>query len=166
MKLGREKIYGIEDLLQWRKKQSGNVVLTNGCFDIVHVGHLRCLEYARKLGSVLVVAINSDSSVRELKGESRPYVKEMERAELIAGLCCVDATVIFTDKRLSKVIAALRPDVYAKGGDYNIDTMDQGEREELEKCGAEIHFFNLVEGKSTTNVVKKITNLNQCSDKL
>lgn len=156
----RDLVFSLEDLVAWRVGQAGKVVLTNGCFDIVHVGHLRCLEYARSLGTTLVVAINSDASVRELKGEKRPYVNEEERAEMIAGLTCVDAVVIFSEKRLNKVISALKPDLYAKGGDYTLETMDQGEREELEECEAEIHFFELVAGKSTTNVVAEILRKN------
>jgi len=152
----REHIFDLDSLKEWRAEQSGRVVLTNGCFDILHVGHLRCLEYARTLGSFLVVAINSDLSVKELKGEKRPYIPEMERAELIAGLSCVDAVVIFGEKRLNTVISSLQPDLYAKGGDYTLETMDQGEKNELDECGSEIHFFELVEGKSTTNVEAKI----------
>jgi len=152
----KDIIFDLESLTEWRANQPSGVVLTNGCFDILHVGHLRCLEYARSLGSSLVVAINSDSSVKELKGEKRPHIPELERAELIAGLRCVDGVVIFSEKRLNKVIAALNPDLYAKGGDYTLETMDHGEKGELDKCDAEFHFFELVEGKSTTNVEAKI----------
>lgn len=159
-KTAAESVLSLEELKEWRAQQTGKVVLTNGCFDIVHVGHLRCLEYARSLGDSLVVAINSDSSVKELKGDKRPYVSEQERAELISGLACVDATVIFSEKRLNKVISVLKPDLYAKGGDYTLETMDQGERAELEACKAEIHFFHVVEGKSTTNVVENILQVN------
>lgn len=158
----RDKVLALDSLVAWRRELPGRVVLTNGCFDIVHVGHLRCLEYARSLGDALVVAINSDRSVRELKGDKRPYVCESERAEMIAGLTCVDAVVIFSEKRLNKVIAGLSPNLYAKGGDYTLETMDQGERAELLSCGAEIEFFELVEGKSTTNVVEKILKINAC----
>jgi len=152
----KSKIFSLDTLVDWRVKQNGRLVLTNGCFDIIHVGHLRCLEYARSLGEALVVAINSDSSVKELKGDKRPYVSEQERAELIAGLACVDAVVIFSEKRLNKVIRVLKPDLYAKGGDYTLETMDQGEREELDQCQSAIEFFKLVEGKSTTNIVEEI----------
>ena len=156
----RDKILNLEDFDKWKEDQTGSVVLTNGCFDIIHVGHLRCLEYARSLGDSLVVAINADSSVKDLKGEQRPFVPECERAELIAGLGCVDRVVIFSEKRLNKVINEVKPDIYAKGGDYTLETMDQGERRELEACGAEIHFFELIEGKSTTDIVGAILQKN------
>ena len=155
--IARSKIYTLEELANSRETLlKGRVVLTNGCFDIVHVGHLRCLEYARSLGDVLIVAVNADVSVRSLKGEKRPYVSELERAELLAGFGCVDAVVVFSESRLNKVIDVVSPQVYAKGGDYTLETMDQGERSRLELCGAEIQFFETVNGKSTTNLVEKI----------
>ena len=157
----REKVLSIDALVDWRSQQEGNVVLTNGCFDIVHIAHLRCLEYARSLGDRLVVAINSDSSVKALKGESRPYIKDIERAELIAGFECVDAVVIFSDPRLDHVITKISPDVYAKGGDYTVETMDQGERRALESCEARICFNpNFLRDITTTNVVHTILEKN------
>ena len=155
----REKVLSEEDLISWRQycaQKGERVVLTNGCFDLLHVGHLRCLEYAQSLGDHLVVAVNADSSVKALKGEGRPLISELERAELIAGLACVDRVVLFPDVRLTKIIERLSPDLYAKGGDYNLETMDQGERKALEGCGAEIAFFDIIADCSTTNILEKI----------
>jgi len=153
----RDKIYTLDELVAQKKALlPGGIVLTNGCFDLVHLGHLRCLEYARSLGDSLVVAINSDTSVRSLKGASRPYITERERAELLAGFSCVDAVVIFSEQRLNTVIDALKPNIYAKGGDYTLDTMDQGERARLEACGARIEFREETYDQTTTSIVANI----------
>ncbi|MBT8036554.1 MAG: adenylyltransferase/cytidyltransferase family protein [Verrucomicrobiae bacterium] len=150
----------LEDCLTWREEcrsKGERVVLTNGCFDLIHVGHLRSLEYARSLGDRLVVAINADRSVKQLKGADRPLIGEMDRAEMIAGLHCVDKVVIFSEKRLTRVINHIHPDLYTKGGDYDLETMDQDERNALQQCGSEIDFFTLVGGRSTTEILSKIT---------
>lgn len=134
------------------------LVLTNGCFDLLHTGHVRYLEQARKLGDALVVAINSDQSVRELKGPERPLNSESDRAEVLAALRCVDHVSVFEGKRVTTVIRQLRPAVYAKGGDYTLETLDPQERAALEEVGAEIKLLSLVPGKSTTSLLKRARN--------
>lgn len=133
------------------------LVLTNGCFDILHTGHVRYLESARKLGDALAVAVNGDESVRRLKGPTRPVNSETDRAEVLAALRCVDHVVIFPEDRVTNVIRTVRPQVYAKGGDYTIATLNPEERAALEECGAEIHILPLVPGRSTTAILKKVS---------
>jgi rfaE bifunctional protein nucleotidyltransferase chain/domain len=132
------------------------LVLTNGCFDLLHVGHTRYLQEARKLGEALVVALNSDASVRALKGPTRPITPEQDRAEVLAALECVDFVVVFPAIRVTEIIAAVRPHIYSKGGDYTVETLDKGERAALEAAGAEIRILPLVAGKSTTGIIKKL----------
>ena len=131
------------------------LVLTNGCFDLLHTGHVRYLQEARGCGDALLVAVNSDASVRELKGPSRPVNGELDRAEVLAALRCVDHVTIFTGKRVTEVIRLLRPAVYAKGGDYTPETLDRGEKEALDEVGAEIRILQLVPGRSTTVILEK-----------
>lgn len=131
------------------------LVLTNGCFDLLHTGHVRYLRQARELGDALLVALNSDRSVRELKGPERPLNGEADRAEVLAALRCVDHVTIFDDLRVSGVIRALRPAIYAKGGDYTPETLDPGEREALAEVGAEIRLVSLVPGRSTTGLLER-----------
>lgn len=131
------------------------LVFTNGCFDLLHVGHVRYLQAARALGDALVVAVNGDASVRALKGPSRPVNSEQDRAEVLAALACVDAVTIFHEPRVSEVVRAVRPHIYAKGGDYTIDSLDPGERAVLEEFGAEIRILPLVPGKSTTAILER-----------
>lgn len=132
------------------------LVLTNGCFDILHAGHVRYLQQARKLGDALAVALNGDQSVRELKGEGRPLNSEDARAEVLSALGCVDYVVIFEGKRATDLMRAVRPHVYAKGGDYTRDSLDTDERKALEDGGAEIVILPLVPGRSTTAIVEKM----------
>lgn len=134
------------------------VVFTNGCFDIIHPGHVLYLQQARGLGDVLVVALNSDESVRQLKGPSRPISGQSDRALVLAALEAVDYIVIFETLRVTPVIEAVRPDIYVKGGDYTLDTLDAGERAALEKCGAQIVLLPEIEGFSTTNVIQQVRN--------
>lgn len=131
------------------------LVLTNGCFDLLHTGHIRYLEQARACGDALIVAVNSDASVRELKGPERPLNGELDRAEVLAALRCVDHVTIFTGKRVTEVIRALRPAVYAKGGDYTPETLDAGERVALEEAGVDIRILELVPGRSTTGILER-----------
>jgi rfaE bifunctional protein nucleotidyltransferase chain/domain len=131
------------------------LVLTNGCFDLLHTGHVRYLQQARECGDALLVAVNSDASVRELKGPTRPLNGELDRAEVLAALRCVDHVAIFTGKRVTEVISKLRPSIYAKGGDYTVETLDPGERAALEEVGAEIRLLQLVPGRSTTSRLQK-----------
>lgn len=134
----------------------GKLVFTNGCFDVLHVGHVQYLEGARKLGDALVVGINGDDSVRELKGPSRPINEEADRADVLAALRCVDAVVIFPELRATRLIQSLRPDVYAKGGDYTVDLLNEEEREALQSVNCQILFLPLVAGRSTTATLAKL----------
>lgn len=130
------------------------IVFTNGCFDLLHVGHLRYLEQARALGDVLVVGLNADASVRGLKGPKRPVVPEDERAELLAGLRCVDYVTLFEEPVPNETLAALRPHFHVKGGDYEAESLP--ETPLVRSLGGEVVIMPLVEGRSTTNVVQRI----------
>ena len=132
------------------------LVLTNGCFDLLHTGHVRYLQQARQCGDALLVAVNSDVSVKELKGPGRPLNGELDRAEVLAALRCVDHVTIFAGKRVTEVIRTLRPAIYAKGGDYTLETLDAGERAALDEVGAEISLLQLVPGRSTTSLLGKV----------
>jgi rfaE bifunctional protein nucleotidyltransferase chain/domain len=132
------------------------IVFTNGCFDLLHVGHVRYLAAARRLGDVLVIGLNSDASVRELKGPGRPLNSEEDRAEVLAGLEAVDHVIIFCEQRASNLILELKPDIYAKGGDYTLDTLDPDEVSVLKGIGARIEIVPLVPGKSTTGLLRTI----------
>jgi len=149
-----DELAGIREQMQASGRR---LVLTNGCFDLLHVGHIRYLQTARELGDSLVVALNSDASVRALKGPSRPITPEEDRAELMAALEAVDFVTIFPSLRVTEVIAAVRPHIYVKGGDYTIETLDESERQALQEAGAEICILPLVPGKSTTGIVKKLS---------
>lgn len=130
------------------------IVLTNGAFDLLHVGHLRYLEAAKAFGDVLVVAINSDTSVQRAKGPSRPVVKGSERAELVAALRCVDWVTVFDDDTVVPIIRALRPDVHAKGTDYREDTVP--ERDEVIRCGGVVRIAGDPKDHSTTALVQAL----------
>jgi D-beta-D-heptose 7-phosphate kinase/D-beta-D-heptose 1-phosphate adenosyltransferase len=137
------------------EKRAGRaVVFTNGCFDLLHPGHIRTLELARELGDVLIVGLNSDASVRRLKGPGRPILPEQERAEILAAFETVDAVVIFDDDTPREVIAGLLPDVLVKGGDWPGDQIVG--REEVEEAGGRVELTPVVLGYSTTEMLKKI----------
>lgn len=131
------------------------LVFTNGCFDLLHVGHVRYLQQARALGDALVVAVNGDESVRALKGPSRPINGENERAEILSALAGVDFVTIFSDTRVTELVRTVRPHIYAKGGDYTVESLDAEERAALEAVGAEIKILPLVPGRSTTSLLEK-----------
>ena len=135
------------------------LVLTNGCFDLLHVGHVRYLQAARELGDALGVALNGDDSVRLLKGEGRPLNNEGDRAEVLAALSCVDYVTIFQDVRATRVIEIVRPSMYVKGGDYTTATLDPEERMALEKIGTEIRILPLIHGHSTSRLINLIQQL-------
>jgi len=143
-------------LIEKLKKEGKTIVFTNGCFDILHVGHLRYLEEAKELGDVLIVGVNSDASVKRLKGETRPINVELDRAELLAGLKAVDYTVIFTEDTPVELISYLEPSIHVKGGDYKVE--DLPESKVVFSYGGEVKILSLIDGKSTSNVVKKIQN--------
>jgi rfaE bifunctional protein nucleotidyltransferase chain/domain len=134
------------------------LVFTNGCFDLIHVGHVRYLVSAKKLGDILVVGLNSDTSVRSLKGEGRPLNSETDRAEVLAALKPVDHVVVFNETMVDHLVTDLQPDIYVKGGDYSIDTLDRNELAALNAAGAEIKILPLVPGRSTTRLIEAIQN--------
>ena len=141
-----------------REKRNGRrVVFTNGCFDLVHPGHIETLEKARELGDVLIVGVNSDRSVREMKGAGRPIVPEQERAEVLSALECVDAVVVFDEPTPREIVSALLPDVLVKGGDWASDRIIG--REEVEGAGGGVVRAPVVAGYSTSAMVKKIQEL-------
>jgi len=138
-----------------REKRNGKrVVFTNGCFDLLHPGHIESLETARALGDALIVGLNSDASVRTLKGPSRPVIPEEERAEILASLEAVDAVVIFEELTPQRVIAALLPDVLVKGGDWAGDRIVG--REEVEAAGGKVVRVEVVEGYATAEILRRI----------
>ncbi|MEM7144568.1 MAG: phosphoribosylglycinamide formyltransferase [Verrucomicrobiota bacterium] len=137
------------------KGRGERLVFTNGCFDLLHVGHVRYLQAARACGDALVVALNGDESVRRLKGPGRPVQEAGDRAEILLALECVDAVVVFEEERVTGLIREIRPQVYAKGGDYTVETLNVEEREALEEVGTAIEILPLVEGKSTSGLLKK-----------
>lgn len=132
------------------------IVFTNGCFDILHVGHIRYLQAAKEIGGRLVVGLNSDQSVRAIKGPGRPINSEADRAEILAALAAVDHVIVFNDPRVTRLVKELRPDVYTKGGDYTIDSLDPEELAALRQIGAQIRILPLVSGKSTTALLRAI----------
>lgn len=159
MTLDNPKLLSLAGATAWREgmRTSGRrIVLTNGVFDLLHTGHLYYLQQARRLGDALVIALNSDASVRTLKGPLRPVQDEVQRAYALGALACVDAVVIFRHPRLTAEIEALRPDVYCKAGDYTLDKLDPGERAALESVGADIRFLSFLPGFSTTSLIARI----------
>jgi rfaE bifunctional protein nucleotidyltransferase chain/domain len=136
------------------KRNGKRVVFTNGCFDLLHPGHIRIFEAARAMGDVLIIGLNSDESVRTLKGPGRPVIPQEERAEILASLECVDAVVIFDELTPQRVIAALLPDVLVKGGDWPGNQIVG--REEVEAAGGKVVLIDVVPGYSTTEILKKI----------
>jgi D-beta-D-heptose 7-phosphate kinase/D-beta-D-heptose 1-phosphate adenosyltransferase len=154
------KILSIEELREERARLRAagrRLVFTNGCFDILHVGHVRYLSAARRLGDALLVAINSDRSVRELKGAGRPVMSAGERAEMLAALAAVDYVTVFDDLSPRALIAEVLPDVLVKGGDYQLDEIHG--REEVEAAGGRVLSLPFVEGASTTSIIMKLKNV-------
>ncbi len=132
------------------------LVFTNGVFDLLHVGHVRYLREARALGDALVIALNSDDSVRALKGPTRPVNTQADRAEILRALAFVDRVVVFDEPRVTRLIEAIKPHVYTKGGDYTVETLNPEERAALERVDADIRILPMVEGKSTTSTLNKL----------
>ena len=144
----------IEDFCATLREAGQRIVFTNGCFDILHAGHVRYLAAARAQGDVLILGLNSDASVRRLKGASRPINNEQDRAEVVGALAAVDAVVIFGEDTAEELIAKVRPAVYAKGGDYTLETLPEARI--VESYGGEVAFIPLVAGKSTTGIIAKM----------
>jgi rfaE bifunctional protein nucleotidyltransferase chain/domain len=132
------------------------LVATNGCFDLLHVGHVRYLQAARALGDFLAVGLNGDRSVCELKGSGRPITTERDRAEVLAALQCVDLVTIFPQIRATRFIAAIRPAIYVKGGDYSSETLNEEERAVLNEIGAEVRLITFEAGYSTSRLIEQI----------
>jgi rfaE bifunctional protein nucleotidyltransferase chain/domain len=139
------------------KRNGRRVVFTNGCFDLLHPGHIKLLEAARSKGDALIVGINSDDSVRTLKGAGRPVIPEQERAEILASFECVDAVVVFDELTPQKTVAALLPDILVKGGDWPGNQIVG--REEVEAAGGKVVLIDVVEGFSTTEILRRIQSL-------
>lgn len=156
----RTKVVSISELAEISAKlhhAGKRLVVTNGCFDLLHVGHIRYLQAARALGDVLAVGINGDASVRELKGEGRPLNPEADRAEVLAALACVDYAAIFPEARATEFLRQVRPAIYVKGGDYKPETLHGEERAVLEEIGAEIRIIPFEAGYSTTSLIERMS---------
>ena len=151
--LTAEALSGVRDQME---RAGQKLVFTNGCFDLLHAGHVRYLQQARELGHALAVGLNSDRSVRELKCEGRPINAEDDRAEVVAALGCVDYVVIFDCKQATDLLRAVRPQVYAKGGDYTPESLDPDERAILAAADAEVQILPLLPGRSTTAVLERM----------
>jgi rfaE bifunctional protein nucleotidyltransferase chain/domain len=147
-----QELASIRDDLEARGRK---LVFTNGCFDLLHVGHVRYLQQARELGDALVVAVNGDASVRALKGLTRPINSEIDRAEVLAALDSVTYVTIFPSIRITDLVGVVRPQVYAKGGDYTVETLDPTERHALQAVDCQICILALVPGKSTSAIIGK-----------
>jgi len=155
----KTKIIGMNELAKRAKELRAagkKLVVTNGCFDLLHVGHVRYLQTARALGDGLAVGLNGDRSVRELKGIGRPINNEQDRAEVLAALECVDLITIFPEIRATQFISASMPAVYVKGGDYSSETLNPEERAILQKIGAEIRIIPFEKGYSTSLLLEKL----------
>jgi rfaE bifunctional protein nucleotidyltransferase chain/domain len=157
-----EKIISWNRLPEWRAamRASGRkLVVTNGCFDVLHLGHVTYLGTARDQGDALLVGVNGDNAVRELKGPDRPLNEESDRAAVLAALESVDGVCIFAERTATRFLAAAQPDIYVKGGDYTLETLNQDERRTVEEAGGRIVIIPFVPGKSTTVLLKKIAKL-------
>lgn len=158
----RDKIIAWDKLPEWRNqfRASGKrLVVTNGVFDVLHLGHVTYLETARNFGDALLVGVNGDAAVQELKGKGRPINNESDRAAVLAALESVSGICIFPEKTMTKFLAAAQPDIYVKGGDYTLDTLNRDERRAVETAGGKIKIIPFVAGKSTTALLEQISRL-------
>lgn len=156
------KILTSANLASWReglRKAGKKLVVTNGCFDILHLGHVTYLQHAKEQGDALLVGVTGDNNVQKLKGPNRPVNNEQDRAAVLAGLESVDGVYIFPELDARNFLEKVHPDIYVKGGDYTIDTINQDERRLLEKMGVKIVLLPVVPGKSTTAILEKISKL-------
>ena len=144
----------ISEFVENLHKAGKTVVTTNGCFDILHVGHVRYLQKSKSFGDYLMVLLNSDKSVKSIKGDDRPINNEMDRAELLCALNCVDFVVLFDESSPADLLDEIKSDVYTKGADYTMETLP--ERDIMIKNGTKVEFIDFVQGKSTTNIINKI----------
>ena len=156
-----EKILLFKKLPEWREKlreANQRLVVTNGCFDLLHAGHVTYLEQSAMQGDVLLVGCNGDDSVRQFQGSGRPVNEEKDRALVLAALESVGAVVVFHEKKAVNFLRLAKPDVYVKGGDYTLETMVSDERQVIEESGGEIVFIPFVSGKSTTSIINRMNN--------
>lgn len=157
-----EKLLALDRLPAWRdevRARGQRLVVTNGCFDLLHAGHITYLAAARALGDLLLVGLNSDESVRELKGPSRPVNPDADRALVLAALAAVDAVCVFKERSAGRFLELAQPDVYVKGGDYTLDTINQTERRVVESSGGRVEILPLLPGRSTTELLARIARL-------
>ena len=146
----------IEELVNHIKKQNKTIVATNGCFDILHVGHVRYLQKTKSFADYSIVLLNSDKSVRSIKGPERPINNEQDRAEILCALSCVDYVVMFDEDSPASLLDEIKPDVYTKGADYTMETLPEADI--MRKNNTKVEFITFVEGKSTTNTINKMKN--------
>lgn len=151
---GLVKHEDLQNLLKELRAKGKTIVTTNGCFDILHVGHVRYLEETKKFGDVLIVALNSDKSVKSIKGEGRPINNELDRAEILCALKSVDYVVLFDEDSPAKLLSEIKPDVHTKGADYTMETLPEAKI--ITENGGRVEFISFVEGKSTTATIAKI----------
>ncbi|MGL5271031.1 MAG: D-glycero-beta-D-manno-heptose 1-phosphate adenylyltransferase [Selenomonadaceae bacterium] len=151
MLINSQDIKGFCEILH---RANRKIVFTNGCFDIVHAGHVKYLQQAKACGDYLILGLNSDASVQRLKGPQRPLNNELDRAEVIGALKAVDAVVLFEEQTAEALIAKVKPDVYVKGGDYTLETLPEAKI--VQTYGGRVEFIDMVEGRSTTNIIEKI----------
>lgn len=162
------KIVELEELsarCEKLRSDGKKIVTTNGCFDLLHAGHVRYLQAARALGDLLVVGLNGDRSVHELKGPGRPITTESDRAEILAALACVDLVTIFPEIRATKFLTAVRPAIYVKGGDYTSETLDEAELKILENFEAAIRIIPFEAGYSTSGLIERICKIKSETNK-
>lgn len=146
----------IADFVEKLHQSGKTVVATNGCFDILHVGHVRYLQKTKSFADYSIVLLNSDKSVRSIKGEGRPINNENDRAEVLCALSCVDYVVMFDEDSPAQLLDQMKPDVYTKGADYTMETLPEADI--MKKNNTRVEFITFVEGKSTTNVINKMKN--------
>lgn len=146
----------IRQIVKEHQNNGKTVVTTNGCFDILHVGHVRYLQKTKEYADFSVVLLNSDKSVKLIKGEGRPINTESDRAEILCALSCVDYVVLFDESSPGDLLGEIKPDVHTKGADYSVETLPEADI--IMKNGGRIEFIEFVEGKSTTNTINKIAN--------
>lgn len=144
----------MKKIIKEEKRKGKCVVLVNGCFDLIHVGHIRYLKESRQKGDILVLALNSDTSIRKIKGEGRPILNEKERVEILSSFSFIDYITVFEEKNVKKVLLALRPDIHAKGSDYTEETVP--EKETVKSYGGEIAITGGPKVKSTSQLIKQI----------
>lgn len=148
----------LKEIVENEKIKGKKIIWTNGCFDILHKGYIKYLREAKRLGDILVIGINSDNSIKKLKGENRPVQKEEARTEIISSLEFVDYVIVFNETSPIKMLRELKPDIFAKGADYNFETINQEERKAIEECNGKIIFIPFIDGESTTNIINKMNN--------